>query len=107
MRHTSGITQIAQDKAYTFRVDVQMYFGDRAEACAVDRRKWKWFHYYWNLCKHFGRECYRTWRWELFASVLVGGFSAILTCGWNDFRTALLSTGLTLGCFVVWHLLRI
>jgi hypothetical protein len=68
---------------------------------------WEWPRYYWNMCKHFGRECYRTWRQELFASVIVVLFTAVFTGGWKDFRTALLATGMTLGCFALSHLLRV
>lgn len=70
-------------------------------------RSWKWFDYYWNFVKYLGREAYRTWRWELFASVPIGFFVALLTGGWKDFRTAILATALTLGCFVVWHIIRL
>lgn len=66
-----------------------------------------WPRYYWLLCKHFGSECYKTWRWELFASVLVIVFTAVITGDWKDFRTALLATGLTLGCFVIGHFVRV
>jgi hypothetical protein len=68
---------------------------------------WKWPRYYWNLCKHFGMECYRTWRWELLASLVFGWFVAVLGGNWKDFRTALLATGLTLGSFALWHLVRV
>ncbi len=68
---------------------------------------WKWFHYYWNLCKQVGSETYKTWRWELFSSIVVGLFVGILNDNWADFRTALLATAMTLGCFVVWHMLRV
>lgn len=67
---------------------------------------WKWKHYYWNACKQFGRECYRTYRWELLASIVVGFFVAVLSGNWKDFRTALLATALTIGCFATWHMLR-
>jgi len=70
-------------------------------------KQWKWFHYYWNLCEHLGQETYRTWRWELFSSVPIGFFVAALTGGWKDFRTAVLATALTLGCFVIWHIVRL
>jgi hypothetical protein len=66
----------------------------------------QWPHYYWNLGKHFGVECYRTWRWELFAFVLVTIFVAVLTRNWKDFSTALLATGLTLACFAIGRILR-
>ncbi len=73
----------------------------------VEAKLWKWFHYYWNLFGCFGRECYRTWRQELFASIVVFLFVALLTGGWKDFQTAIFATGLTLGCFAIWHLLRV
>jgi hypothetical protein len=79
-----------------------------AEALAVERgRGWKWSHYYWNLCKQVGSETYKTWRWELCSSVLVGLFVGLLNGNWADFRTALLATAMALGCFVVWHILRV
>lgn len=31
----------------------------------------------------------------------------MLTGGWKDFRTALVATGLTLGCFIIWHTIRL
>ena len=65
-----------------------------------------WYHYYWPLFGYFGKECYQTWRWELFASVLVGFFSAVIAGNWKDFKTALLATGLTLGCIAIGHLVR-
>jgi|SRR6185437_2834121 len=68
---------------------------------------WKWFDYYWNFCKELGAETYKTWRWELFASILVGVFVAFISGNWKDFRTAVLATGMALGCFVVWHTLRV
>ncbi len=68
---------------------------------------WNWPRYYWNLCEIFGDECYRTWRWELFSSVVVAVFYAVVTRGWKDFKSALLATGLTLGCFALWHLIRV
>lgn|GEM_PF-5483347 len=68
---------------------------------------WKWPHYYWNLCKDFGRECYRTWRQELLASAIVIFVTLALTGGWKDFRTAMLATACTLGLFAIWHLVRV
>src|ERR1700690_3520700 len=73
----------------------------------MDAQHWEWFRYYWSLCKRLGQETYRTWRWELFSSVPIGFFAAVLTGGWKDFRTAILATALTLGCFVVWHMIRL
>lgn len=69
-------------------------------------RSWKWFHYYWHLCMYFEQECYRTWRWELASSVVLSVFVLLLTRNWKDFKTALLATGLTLGVFAIWHLVR-
>jgi hypothetical protein len=73
----------------------------------MDPKDWQWPRYYWSLCTHLGQETYRTWRWELFSSVPVGFFAAWLTGGWKDFRTGLLATALTLGCFVIWHIVRL
>src|ERR1700691_4371790 len=67
---------------------------------------WKWFHYYWNLCKQVGSETYKTWKGELLSSVIVGLFVGILNGNWTDFRTGVLATAMTLGCFVIWHILR-
>jgi hypothetical protein len=67
---------------------------------------WKWFHYYWNLCKQVGSETYKTWRGELLSSVIVVLFVGVLNGNWADFRTAMLATAMTLGCFIVWHILR-
>src|SRR5271155_1081881 len=77
------------------------------EVCAMEPKVWKWRQYYWALCRYLGEECYRTWRQELLASVIVILFTLILTGEWKDFRTALLATACTLGAFAVWHLLRI
>lgn len=70
-------------------------------------RSWGWFHYYWRFSQHLGQEAYKTWRWELLASVLVGLFVAIQSGNWKDFRTALIATGMALGCIIVWHIVRI
>ena len=43
----------------------------------------------------------------MLAGVVVGAFVAILNGQWKDFRTALLATALTLGCFAAWHLIRV
>ena len=68
---------------------------------------WKPLHYYWNCFKYIGQETYKTWRWELFTSVLGCFFVAFISGNWNDFRTAMLATGMTLGCFIIWHTLRV
>jgi|ERR1700723_651269 len=70
-------------------------------------RSWKWFHYYWRFAQYLGKECYQTWRREVLASVVIGYFLAVLTTNWKDFKTALLATGSALGCFVIWHALRV
>jgi hypothetical protein len=67
---------------------------------------WDWPQYYWNLGKQVGAETYKTWRWELSSSVFVGFFVVVLNGNWADFKTALLATGMALGCFVLWHILR-
>lgn len=53
-----------------------------------------------------GAETYKTWRAELLASVLGVFFGALLTKNWRDFRTAMIATGLTLACFVLWHVIK-
>jgi hypothetical protein len=66
-----------------------------------------WLGYYWAACKQLGKETYRTWRVELFSSVVIGFFVATLSGNWKDFKTALFATGITLGIFIAWHLIRI
>jgi hypothetical protein len=73
----------------------------------MEHRDWKWFHYYWNFCKQVGSETYKTWRWELCASAIIGFFIWVLTGNWRDFKTAILATAMTLGCFAIWHILRV
>jgi hypothetical protein len=70
------------------------------------KTRWAWPHFYWKMCEHFGLECYKTWRAELLASVVIVVFTSVITQQWKDFKTALLATGLTLGIFAIWHLLR-
>jgi hypothetical protein len=72
----------------------------------VGGHHWKWFHYYWNFCRSVGAETYKTWRWELFSSVVVVVFTFVLGGDWKDFRTAIGATALTLGCFIAWHVAR-
>jgi hypothetical protein len=67
----------------------------------------KWWHYYWHICKEFGSECYRTWRWELLASIVVVICTAVISGQWKELRTATFATLMTLGCFAVWHLFRV
>jgi len=42
----------------------------------------------------------------LFSSLPVGALVAALSGNWKDFRTAALATAMTLGCFIVWHIVR-
>ncbi len=67
--------------------------------------------YYWRFCQEFGRECYRTWRWELFASLGISFTTYMITKGddplaWRNFKVAFLATVLTLAGFALWHLVR-
>lgn len=67
--------------------------------------------YYWRFFLEFGQECYRTWRWELLASLVVSFLSYLITAGddplaWRNFQIALLATAGTLGGFALWHLVR-
>ena len=67
--------------------------------------------YYWRFFSEFGRECYRTWRWELFASFGVSFITYLITKGddplaWRNFQIAFVATALTLAVFAVWHLIR-
>ncbi|MFZ0641364.1 MAG: hypothetical protein WAN33_10825 [Candidatus Acidiferrales bacterium] len=67
---------------------------------------WNWFHYYWQLCKYFGRECYLTWKRELMTSLFVGASVFVINHDWKDFKTGLLATALTFGCLAGAHFLR-
>jgi Sec-independent protein translocase protein TatA len=67
----------------------------------------RWFDYYWALCRHFGYESYKTWRAELFSSALVAAATFGVTQSLREFKTALLSVGITLGAFLIWHLIRL
>ena len=65
-----------------------------------------WTAYHWNLFKEFGRECYRTYKGEMLASLLVIGFIFLVNHAAIDLRTGLLASGYTLGTYSLWHLLR-
>jgi len=72
----------------------------------------KWFSYYWVLCTQFGAECYRTWRRELLVSLILSIITYAITrsedaAAWKNFTVAVIATGLTLGAFALWHLIRI
>ena len=69
-------------------------------------------HYLWKFLCLFGEECYKTWRQELLASVVV----SIITCAityandklaFSNLKTALWATLLTLATFAIWHLCKI
>jgi hypothetical protein len=67
--------------------------------------------YYWRFCQVFGQECYRTWRWEVFASFGVSVATYVLTKGddplaWRNFQITFVATALTLAGFALWHLIR-
>ncbi len=71
----------------------------------------KWLPYYWNCAKHFGEECYRTWKEELSFAVIVMFIAYLITRGpdtraANDLQVALLSSGIGLGIVALWHLIR-
>jgi hypothetical protein len=62
--------------------------------------------YYWRFLLEFGQECYRTWRWELFASFVVSLATYLLTKGddplaWRNFQIALVATAVTLAGFAL------
>lgn len=67
---------------------------------------WRQFFTTW------GKETYRTWRWELFAALLVSGVvcaKAYIDHAPNavsDFKTALYANAIVLGGFALWHLIR-
>jgi hypothetical protein len=67
--------------------------------------------YYWRFCQKFGEECYRTWRAELLASLIVSLLTYFILKGddplaGRNFKIALLATVLTLAGFALWHLVR-
>lgn len=75
----------------------------------------KWSSYYWLFLKKFGNEFYRTWRWELAASV-VSSISLTVVIyffdsteysrAWKDLKLVLLATALTMFLFALWHLVH-
>jgi len=73
----------------------------------VNTRDWRWYHYYSNLVMYLGRECYRTWRWELVAGLLVATAVYLINRNWTDFRTVLLATAIAFACFGLIHLVRL
>jgi len=65
-----------------------------------------WKSYYWDFFKEFGKECYRTWRGEMFASVLVIAFIFLINRASIDLRVGLLASGYTLATLASLHFLR-
>ncbi len=71
----------------------------------------KWISYYWECAKHFGEECYRTWKEELSFALIVMFIAYLISRGpdiraANDLQVALLSSGIGLGIVALWHLIR-
>jgi hypothetical protein len=66
-----------------------------------------WPAYYLALVKQCGKECWRTWRGEVLASVISSVFLYLINRSGVDMRTALLATGYTVSAFVLWHLIRV
>ncbi|GGA80937.1 hypothetical protein GCM10011507_35190 [Edaphobacter acidisoli] len=60
----------------------------------------------------FLHECYSTWRQELLASTLVSAATYVLMlrshdpAAWGTFKVAIVASGIVLGGFAIWHLLR-
>jgi hypothetical protein len=70
-----------------------------------------WIPYYWNCAKHFGQECYRTWREELASAFLIMLVAYFISRGTDtkalaDLQVALLSSAIGLGIIAFYHLLR-
>lgn len=68
--------------------------------------------YIWDCVKQFGRECYKTWRQELFAAGVIAVMTYAIEANSREplalahFETAGVATLMTLGAFGGWHLLR-
>ena len=67
--------------------------------------------YLWDCCKRFGAEFYRTWRWELFASLLIAVADYGITVyddpqAWKNLVVILQASAFVLGGFGVWHIIR-
>jgi hypothetical protein len=72
----------------------------------------KWIPYYWECAKYFGQECYRTWKEELGFAVIAMVVAYLFGRGadpraWADLQIAFVSSGITLGIFAVYHLIRV
>lgn len=67
-------------------------------------------HYYWQFLKRFGQECYRSWRKEIFAAVILTPITYLLTKqDKNALENAMvaLEANITLfSAYVVFHLIR-
>jgi hypothetical protein len=67
----------------------------------------RWTTYYWVFAKAVGKECYKTWRGELFASLVSAGFIYLMNRKSVDVRMALMAAAYTMALFVIWHSLHI
>lgn len=72
-----------------------------------------WYQYYWNIFKRFGAESWSTWRFEMFASLVIGFCSFLYAQAmlgdqgaWDTFKIIFLSTASGLGLMGIWHLIR-
>jgi hypothetical protein len=97
----TGIVHFTQGGDYNgfFRVEVQTVVSKAAGS------------YYWTFSRVFGKECYRTWRQELLASVLTllvsfGISSRTDPAAWTNLKVGLWSAGVVLAVFALWHLAR-
>jgi len=66
--------------------------------------------YYWESCKRFGQECYRTWRQELAIGVVIAGIAFLLTyrdkSALEQFLVVVEATAIVFALFVLFHLAR-
>lgn len=66
--------------------------------------------YYWEICKRFGQECYRTWRQDLFIGVVIAAVILLLTrhdkSALEQFLVFVEATGIVFALFVLFHLAR-
>jgi hypothetical protein len=73
----------------------------------MGKRHSSWYDYYWSFLKEFGKECYKTWRTELFASVIVCFWLYVFNQKAIDLEVALVATIYTLLSFALVHISRI
>jgi hypothetical protein len=67
--------------------------------------------YYWEWCKRFGNECYRTWRAELSTAFVVTVVACLITwrerTAWDSILVALEANLIVFAIFVMGHLFRV